>query len=322
MNDDQKIAALFEPLYGDIAADEQFNIKKPLLAHYTSISTLEAILRNEGIWFSNPLFMNDMEEVRFGINEGFNQFIVSDEIEKACESRERFEKLKYAITHFYNVFANDHVVDTYVFCLSEHQRGNQDGLLSMWRGYGGNGNGVGIVFDAGKLNALDGSPLIVAKVDYATQEKRLGWLTDRMSQFAEILKLSKIADSQLHVAAFAYFQRIKLFALFSKHNGFDEEREWRVVYMRDRDNNKSLDSMFGYSIGQRGVEPKLKFKISPMAGVAHDGLSLSNLIHQIILGPSISSPLAKATMMKMLDHLKKPELKDRIIASTIPFRAT
>jgi hypothetical protein len=33
---------------------------------------LEAILRNDEVWLSNPLFMNDMEEVRFGINAGAN----------------------------------------------------------------------------------------------------------------------------------------------------------------------------------------------------------------------------------------------------------
>ena len=43
------------------------------------------------------------------------------------------------------------MIDTYVFCLSEHAKDDTDGLLSMWRGYGGNGNGAAIVFDAGKL---------------------------------------------------------------------------------------------------------------------------------------------------------------------------
>ena len=36
---------------------------KPLLAHYTSISNLEKILKDDEIWLSNPLFMNDLEEV-------------------------------------------------------------------------------------------------------------------------------------------------------------------------------------------------------------------------------------------------------------------
>ncbi len=38
-----------------------------LLAHYTSVETVERILRDEELWFSNPLYMNDLEEMRAGI---------------------------------------------------------------------------------------------------------------------------------------------------------------------------------------------------------------------------------------------------------------
>jgi hypothetical protein len=94
------------------------------------------------VWFSNPLFMNDIEEVRFGLNTGANLFMTSTEIESACGTKERFDRLKTTFNHYYEVFANDHVINTYVFCLSEHAKDDLDGLLSMWRGYGGNGNGV------------------------------------------------------------------------------------------------------------------------------------------------------------------------------------
>ncbi len=41
-----------------------------------------------------------------------------------------------------------------------------------------------------------------------------------------------------------------------------------------------------------------------------------------ILGPSLSSPLAKAAVLKMFDQLGRHYLKERLYASTIPFRAT
>jgi hypothetical protein len=50
---------------------------------------LEAILRNNEVWFSNPLFMNDMEEVLFGINVGANLFVSSSEIETSCGTKRR-----------------------------------------------------------------------------------------------------------------------------------------------------------------------------------------------------------------------------------------
>jgi hypothetical protein len=61
----------------------------------------------------------------------------------------------------------------------------------------------------------------------------------------------------------------------AQHQGFKEESEWRLVYMRDRDKDKALDRMLSYWIGPRGVEPKLKFNIEHIPGVIEDDLSLS-----------------------------------------------
>jgi hypothetical protein len=64
---DADVMQLFLPLYADLRPEDGFQNKKPLLAHYTTIQVLEKILGNNEVWFSNPLFMNDMEEVRFGV---------------------------------------------------------------------------------------------------------------------------------------------------------------------------------------------------------------------------------------------------------------
>jgi hypothetical protein len=214
------------------------------------------------------------------------------------------------------------VIDIYVFCLSEHGKNDTDGLPSMWRCYGGNGSGAAIVFDAGKLSVVrDESPLILQRVQYASTEERTNWLQQRTTQFAKILGQSSIPDDKLYLGAYCFFERLKLFAVFTKHQGFKEENEWRVVYMRDRDRGKALDRMISYWVGPRGVEPKLKFKIEHIPDVTDDDLSLSKIVERIILGPSLSSPLARASVLKMLDTLGRSELKDRVKSSTIPFRA-
>lgn len=64
----------FAPLWNDLIDSEDFPEKRPLLAHYTSLATLENILLSDEIWFSNPLVMNDMEEVRFGVLRGNELF--------------------------------------------------------------------------------------------------------------------------------------------------------------------------------------------------------------------------------------------------------
>jgi hypothetical protein len=58
--DEVELFKLFDPLFADLRTADTFPTKRPLLAHYTSISVLEAMLRNDEVWLSNPLFMNDL----------------------------------------------------------------------------------------------------------------------------------------------------------------------------------------------------------------------------------------------------------------------
>ncbi len=316
-----QINAQFAPLYSDLVEEDQYYSVKPLLAHYTSSTVLESMLRNGEIWLSNPLFMNDLEEVRFGINEGMEQFDNCQEIKEACRDPHRASLLLAAYRSYYNQFAETHAIDTYVFCLSLHDANDADGRLSMWRGYGGNGNGVAIVFDSSKIVPSDNAPLIIARVHYASGEERRRWIGDRLKQFAEILRNIEIPDDRLYVAAYSLFERVKLFALFTKHRGFEEEKEWRIVYHPEKDANRLLSDMMGYVIGSRGVETRLKVNVSTVASRLGSEITFDDLIHSIILGPSISSPLALSAVRRMLDHLSKPHLKDRLRASSIPFRA-
>lgn len=84
---DNEINATFQSLWSDINQGETFPTKRPLLAHYTSIDALESILSKNEIWFSNPLYMNDLEELRFVILEGANAFRQDERIRSACGIR-------------------------------------------------------------------------------------------------------------------------------------------------------------------------------------------------------------------------------------------
>jgi hypothetical protein len=42
-----------------------------LLAHSTSVPTIEQILRTNQMWLSNPLYMNDMQEMRAATSLAF-----------------------------------------------------------------------------------------------------------------------------------------------------------------------------------------------------------------------------------------------------------
>lgn len=321
--DDDAVRQLFNAaLYSDIEEEDEFYNRRPFLAHYTSLEALEKILATDEIWFSNPLFMNDLEEARFGIINGARAAKESEPIREALETADRHSKFTAALDYYINYFEQEHLLDTYVFCMSELAPDNTDGMLSMWRGYGGNGKGAALVFDTSKLGVVHESPLIIARVHYGSENKRFAWFDQNNAKCADVITTVDLPDDKVHLASYAIFQRIKLYALFSKHDGFEEENKWRAVYMSDYDPNGLFRHMQHYLNGPRGVEPKLRFKIGPIAGLTAPDLSLEKIVSAILLGPTTSSLLARRSVERMLDLLHKPDLKTRLHASTIPFRAT
>ena len=189
----------------------------------------------------------------------------------------------------------------------------------MWRGYGGNGSGVALVFDANKIPIREDTPFVMAKVDYATTIDRKKWVDNLIDKICNIINENKIPKEHASLCTYWYFERLKMFALTTKHSGFSEEKEWRVLYLPYRDPNGALNKYFDYWIGPTGIQPKLKLKLGEIQNFTEPGFSLSNILKHIILGPSLSSPLSQASALKMFDKIR-PDLKDRVLVSRIPYR--
>lgn len=320
MSKEEDVGKAFESLWDDLEASELFPEKRLLLAHYTSIVTLERIMANNEFWFSNPLFMNDLDELAFGILESAKKIRENQNIKEACGTEERYRLFQSEFESYLEEFSAEHAFDVYVLCFSDHTDVKDDGLLSMWRGYGGNGNGAAIIIDTQQLNFNERSPFIISKVEYNSEEERKKWIEDKCNEFAVLLKNADVSDDLLGVTVGCLFERMKIFSIFTKHAGFSEEREWRAVYIRERDTERKLDGMLHYAIGRSGVEPKLKLKIEPIEGITSDDFSLDKIVSKVILGPTVSSPLAVSAVKRMLEKLGKSEIAKKIASSTTPFR--
>lgn len=322
MSDTQFFDIASAKLWADFQEESSFPNTRPLLAHYTSMQTFEQIVTKEEFWFSNPLFMNDLEELRFGMNEGATELHNSEEIKNACGKAENYEKILRSFDVLLNDFDSKHVLNTYILCFSEHKPEDNDGLLSMWRGYGNAGSGAAIVIDTGKINSYPDSPLIVGKVHYASKGERKKWISEKLASLAEVIAEHAKNEDDYFYAAWAWLHRLKSFALFTKHTGFHEEKEWRIVYMSDRDKDQIFRKYFGHLATNRGVEPKLKLPIKPVPELNTEEISLSTLVDRIILGPSVSSALAANSLRQMLKTIGQDSLAERVVASEIPFRTT
>ena len=91
--------------------------------------------------------------------------------------------------------------------------------------------------------------------------------------------------------------------------------------MPERDEQKLVESMIGYSVDQRGVASRLKLKIRENKDLFPDNFTLDALVYRLILGPALASPLAQLAVRRMLQAIGKETLADRVVASSTPFRS-
>lgn len=92
--------------------------------------------------------------------------------------------------------------------------------------------------------------------------------------------------------------------------------------MSDLDKDKRFNEFFSHMTTNRGIEPKLKLPIKPIAGLTDVNLSFEKLIDRIILGPSIASLLSVNSLKQMLRNIGKDVMAEKVVASDIPFRPT
>jgi hypothetical protein len=180
---------------------------------------------------------------------------------------------------------------------------------------------------SGQFRKGHNHPLLITKVNYVSPKEREDQLKAGLGEWARITCLASLSHDRLHLAAYSAFNFVKVFSLTTKHCGFAEEQEWRVVYVPERDPLGYLKPMLDYLIGPRGVEPKLKYKLGsailkPQSGSGDDLVTgaLSDILEFIILGPSVSSPLARSSFVRMLQRIKKGHFSDHVFPSTIPLR--
>ena len=317
---DLDISATEDALFKANNADPSFPELRPLLAHYTTLPTFEAILKKDEIWFSHPSWMNDSDEVVRGITEAWELVPVSEDLQQACLNEHRLSKLKLGFFREISAFTRGHFRDIYIFSASEIEEDDNRGSLSMWRAYAEEGSGVAIVFDTEALKALPDSPLIIDRVRYVAPEERIHWILAQCGVLAQRIIDLQPDDARLTRLGTILAESIKLAAIFSKHIGFFEEQEWRVVYMGSRDPHDRYVPCFSYNNGPRGIEPKLKLPLRPEPGLTSDDLSIERIVKKVIVGPSRASDLVGSTVRRMIRQCGKSELAKHVVESDIPYR--
>jgi hypothetical protein len=324
---EQELQRALGALYADFTnlADLQVPGRPLHLAHYTSLEVLEKVMTNDEVWFSNPLLMNDYQEVRFGLSEATRIVGVPKDdatVLQALNGKENVEKVLGAFSNALQSFDISHLFDVYVFCLSEYDFKDQpDGKLSMWRGYGANGQGAALVFNTSFLTVVQDSPLFFGRVRYGSANERTPWLEELFRRCVDLVNFIPMGtDQSLQFIGAQMFQVALYHSLLSKHTGFAEEQEWRIIYLPDRDTKGLMKDRLGYFRRGHTIEPKLKFPIKPLELEPRQTWTFETILDRIVLGPTHASALAVRSARRMLERLDKPQFANKIWVSEIPYR--
>lgn len=293
--------------------------------HYTSAENALNIIDGNQVWLRNTNLMNDYREVQHGercVLDAWNDDNVGARLRDALAKVS--DGLPAKILNQFITGERLRSLETYMIAVSEHgnaqSREDLYGRLSMWRAYGGNTN-VAFVFkndpfisESDALNAYT-SPVLYA--DSEGFKPAIMEVVEKVERNIGMLRLAgEDATSHLMLSALHFA------VLSTKHPGFAEEREWRVIYTPNFSLTGSKASRLESKIVCIGGVPQriysLKLENVPEEGFL--GATLPELLEEIIIGPTqFPWPIYDALVEK-LKLAGVPNAENKIRVSNIPLR--
>lgn len=276
------------------------------LWHYTDADGLFGILTKGRLWATDVSHLNDPSEVRHG--EAVALRVAQTLLEVTDDPHARL-----AVQGFIDEWPIESAAasqDVFVasFCDDEGDR------LSQWRGYGAGGAGYSIgLRNLGKLTSKFSA--MVFKVRYDSTINADSLSRDFLA-IAEVLKQYTDDPQSLPEAIATATATMRLhallFALKTKHAGFSEENEWRIVAFPSGSGKKSKVSSVLFRPSRRGIIP---YVTMPCTG--EDGRVP---LAKIYVGPSHNSEASVQAVRGLLDKLKYPNPELLVDKSAIPYR--
>lgn len=315
--DKDLLRAIFLPTLDE--AIKNMDAKKIKLAHYTSFEVALQIIEGEAVWMRDVSHMNDIGEVRYGIqavdafiSETADRTMLVDTLDAVHSA------LGAQIVPIWQMMKANISTSVYISCFSEHLPGKEDfGRLSMWRAYCCKPDGVALVLnteafrlESNALNAYS-SPVF-----YGTVGEFHAKFREMLSNIQANTDMLRTSDPQMllsHVIMAILFGAVCL-----KHPGFSEEKEWRVIHM----SLIKLPSLLRKKeVNIRGRDEtifEIPLKDAPEQGLV--GIEIKDLLHQIVIGPSNRTETIRSRLAEALSNRGIMNPVSRIVASDIPLR--
>jgi hypothetical protein len=284
--------------------------------HYTGADTALKIFRTKEVWLRKSTCMNDFREIEHGfdcLNHAYKAR--KDEFREIFDVM--FPELSSKLEEQFNGWLPHFRSDTYITCLSEHHESeDRTGRLSMWRAYGGHA-GVALVLNPrvflSASDALGAHSSPVAYLDQDEFSESFDNLLAGIQKNAEFVR-SLGEDVVLH----CMFTAFRLAVLCTKHPGFREELEWRVIYnpryQPSARIRREIESVNGTP------QPVCKVTLEDVPDEGLVGAAIPSLVERIIIGPSRHPDVMWEAFVDLLREIGIDAPESRVFASDIPLR--
>jgi Protein of unknown function (DUF2971) len=313
--EDETLWGIFRPYAGTKMVHAEINNQR--FVHYTSAEAAINIIKSKCIWMRKTSCMNDFMEVKHGLDcleDAYNS-TEADPFKNTLDAV--FPGITPKVESLFDLFKKDVETGTYVTSFSEHDA-NEDsyGRLSMWRAYG-NPAGVALVLKhdlfTTPLDALSAftSPTLYLTVDEFKQvfldlSRSVAMHKRVLTDFGEDAITSHALKTLLALAA------------CTKHPGFKEEREWRIIYI----------PIISVSLGLkheiqtfRGVPQAIyKIPLDKSASPVFANSDIPKILDRIIIGPTSYPEAIKEAFESTLIKAGIPDPTSLVVVSEIPLR--
>lgn len=284
------------------------------LVHYTSLEVACSIFQNKRFWMRNAAVMNDYSEIRWG---------------EHCLERARTaaagERLRHAMDEAHpgvnervlaesDEWRGDLRSKTYLASFAIHEDIEDTwGRLSMWRAYGN----VAIVFNSSAFVSA-GSPLMPTSipVTYVDPDEIVGHLDSIAAQVEQSSRY--VATLNPHHVRDIIFRLMRNIMLSSKHPGFHEEKEWRIIFTEGLDQSGFLERKLTVVNGI----PQSIYMV-PMVDsteCAITGNTVRDHVNRGIIGPCKHPETARRAIIEHLEDCGVQDASNRVVVSALPLR--
>jgi len=290
--------------------------------HYTSAENALKIIQSKCIWMRNATCMSDYREVNHG-RDALNRYFNTPGRRQAFDAAVDACSPSMAADAFglFDAWWHATQLETYITSISEHDdREDVHGRLSMWRAFGYSTARVAIIV---RIN-LD----VGANLELGAELSPVGYFTDAVVTQELDLVVTNIRREQKFLAGVAavdrqwllnsIFMMLTSAAICLKHEGFHEEREWRVIHSPKRLPSQFIESSIEVVSGVPQRVYKIPLKSDPAGGLS--GLDPDELVDRVIIGPTQFPYAMYDAFVSALEEAGVKNAANRVVISQIPVR--